>query len=149
MCSLSGRPYKGWLPSAFFFQCRSPAVSRQILFWVCFRKAKVCRVPECVLLTKHWISLVSALWSIFFFGLHIFLLCHASKNEQPKFQLARELYFIGMTTGKCWYDCFNPQCLCLLCMMKYVMLMKLDKVLTGFHMYSEYFIVKFCSTNHI
>lgn len=41
------------LAAKLFFQCRSPAVSSQILLWVCFCRARVCRVPECLLLTGY------------------------------------------------------------------------------------------------
>lgn len=110
------------LAAKWFFQCRSPAVLSQILFWVCFCRARVCRVPECLLLTNHWIYSVSTLWSVFFISWHILLLCHASENELPKYEISLELCFIGMTTAKCWSDCFNPQCLCLPCTVKYAVL---------------------------
>lgn len=105
-----------------FFQCRSPAVSSQILFWVCFCRARVCCVPECLLLTNHWIYSVSTLWSAFFISWRIVLLCHASENEPPKYEISVELCFIGMTAGKCWSECCNPQCLCLRCTVKYAVL---------------------------
>lgn len=82
------------LAAKLFFQCRSPAVSSQILLWVCFCRARVCCVPA-----AHWIYSVNTLWSAFFISWHIVLLCHASENELPKYEISVGLCFIDMTTG--------------------------------------------------
>lgn len=41
-------------------KCKIAAASSKILFWVYCHRARFCCMPECLLLTKHWISLVNA-----------------------------------------------------------------------------------------